>query len=121
MAARGLIGGAASVSTHGEQMRNGGLIGGAASVDTHGEQMRNGGLACGNGKGSGNKEGCGVGSHSAPRTKSKEMQASYVAYCVSDNGKDTLARRGINPAPAHYLGLRELNPPLQFMFNRELL
>jgi hypothetical protein len=33
----------------------------------------------------------------------------------SDDGKDTLARRGVNPAPAHYKELRELNPPLQFM------
>jgi hypothetical protein len=43
----GLVGGLASVETHGEQtrMRNGGLVGGLASVETNGEQMRNGGLA----------------------------------------------------------------------------
>ena len=44
----GLIGGQATIETHGDQMRNGGLIGGLiggrATVETHGDQMRNGGL-----------------------------------------------------------------------------
>ena len=39
------------------------------------------------GKSGGNKPGCGVGSHSALRTKKETTQLNYLAYCASDAGK----------------------------------
>jgi hypothetical protein len=94
-------------------MRNGGL----ATEATHGPQLRNCGLACGGGKGKGggNKEGCGVGSHSAPKTNFEQTQANYLAYCASAHGKANMAKRGLSPVPAYYSGLLKLNPPLKFM------
>jgi hypothetical protein len=109
----GKAGGKASVKSHGEQMRKGGK----ASVKSHGEQMRNCGskLGVSKGKGNGNKPGCGVGSHSALKTKKETTQLNYLAYCASDAGKANFAKRNINTAPGHYSELLELNPPMQFM------
>jgi hypothetical protein len=61
------------------------------------------------GKGGGNKPGCGVGSHSALRTKKETTQLNYLAYCASDAGKANFANRDINTAPAHYSGLLTVN------------
>jgi hypothetical protein len=86
-----------------------------ATVDSHGAQLRNGGQASGGGKGKGGGNKVGSKRSISQRTNMDGMQDNYLAYCASDGGKDTLARRGLNPAPAHYSELRELNPPLQFM------
>ena len=67
------------------------------------------------GKSGGNKPGCGVGSHSALKTKKETTQLNYLAYCASDAGKANFANRDINTAPEHYLKLRKLKPPLHFM------
>jgi hypothetical protein len=81
------------------------------------DESSRGGSKFGGNKGQcgGNKEGCGLGSHSAPKAKKEKTQANYLAYCASDAGKDNFANRDINTAPAHYRELFELNPPLYFM------
>ena len=102
------------VATHGEQLRNGGAAAQASGNGhefTFDERSRGGTKSGGSkGKSGGNKPGCGVGSHSALRTKKETTQLNYLAYCASDAGKANFANRDINTAPAHYSGLLMLTP-----------
>jgi hypothetical protein len=53
----------------------------AAAQPTYDDRSR-GGSACGGikGKGGGNKEGRGIGKHSAPKTQKAQTQANFVSY-----------------------------------------
>jgi hypothetical protein len=110
VAVRGKLGGKCTVATHGKQMRNGAAAA-QASVNALQLTLEDRTLGGANGTaGGGNKEGCGVGSYTGPRTKTDQMQANYVAFCDAFPHKVPAKVRYVrNYLQLHEFGLRFMN------------